>query len=164
VARKLITQAEYARSRNVTRQMVSKEIRQGKYPKHRGCKIDPEEADALLASTRDPARELRKSEPSAATPRTIAPEGFYAARTVREHYAARLAKLEYERECGKLVDVEEVNKSAFEMGRIIRDALLNLPDRLAPILAAESDVHKVHALMMKEIRTRLETLTGHGHA
>jgi hypothetical protein len=52
----------------------------------------------------------------------------------------------------------------FQTGRRIREGLLNLPDRLSDILAAERDQAKIHAIISKEIRQILEALTdGHDH-
>ena len=42
----------------------------------------------------------------------------------------------------------------------LRDSLLNIPDRLAGMLAAESDAQKIHAMLATEIRQALEELTG----
>ena len=49
--------------------------------------------------------------------------------------------------------------AAFRRARIVRDGMLNLPDRLAAILAAEHDTTKVHTLMTTEIRTVLVELS-----
>ena len=42
--------------------------------------------------------------------------------------------------------------------RQVRDSLLNLPDRLAAELAAETNQFKVHQRLVKEIRRALEEL------
>lgn len=59
----------------------------------------------------------------------------------------------------ELIEVVTVEKVVFEKGRQTRDALLSLPDRLAGILAAETDRAKVHATLTKEIHQALEALT-----
>ncbi len=76
---------------------------------------------------------------------------FAQSRAVREAYQARLAKLEYEERIGKLVDAAEVKVRAFKMARSARDALMTLPDRMAPILASSTDVIEVHRLMTEDI-------------
>lgn len=76
---------------------------------------------------------------------------FAQSRAVREAYQARLAKLEYEERSGKLVDAAEVKVRAFKMARSARDALMTLPDRMAPILASSTDVIEVHRLMTEDI-------------
>ncbi len=59
----------------------------------------------------------------------------------------------------KFVDADEIEAVAFR-ARVVRDSLLDIPDRLAAVLAAESDSRKVHALLSAEIRQALEELTG----
>jgi len=74
---------------------------------------------------------------------------------VREHYQARLAKIDYEERIAKLVSGEEVQVAAFNKFRQFRDAMINLPDRLAAMLAAETVEAAVHALLTNEIRKAL---------
>jgi len=45
--------------------------------------------------------------------------------------------------------------AAFNRYRIFRDGMLNIPDRLAAVVAAESDPRRVHELMSTEIRKAL---------
>ena len=80
------------------------------------------------------------------------------ARTESERYKADLRKIELEEKRGQLVSVEEVRKAAFDRGRQMRDAFLNLPDQVGPILAAESSDRQVTLLLTKEIRKILEEL------
>lgn len=85
-----------------------------------------------------------------------------ASRAVREAYQARLARIEYERAIGKLVDADAVKVSAFKTARAVRDGLLNIPDRIAADLAAESDRSRVHAMLSRELRDALRSLSGGG--
>jgi phage terminase Nu1 subunit (DNA packaging protein) len=70
----------------------------------------------------------------------------------------RLAELELEQREGKLVEADVVQREAFKAARQVRDALLNLPDRVAGVLAAETNQFKVHQMLTKEIRRALEDL------
>lgn len=76
----------------------------------------------------------------------------------KEEFRAKLVELEYEERVGTLVKKSEVEKEGFRVARLIRDGVLNVPARLAGILAAESDQHKVHDLLEKELRQALEVL------
>jgi hypothetical protein len=58
-----------------------------------------------------------------------------------------------------LVPVAQVQKDWFEVGRRIRDALLNLPSRLSGPFAAESNQEKIFALFTKEIHVVLTELS-----
>ena len=43
---------------------------------------------------------------------------------------------------------------------MVRDRILNLPDRLAPLLAAESDERRVREMLVVELRTVLADVAG----
>jgi len=79
-------------------------------------------------------------------------------RAIREAYAARLAKLDYEERTGRLVATEEVKVGWFNILRVLRDRILNLPDRLAAVLAAETDPSEVRTILMAEHRSLLADL------
>jgi len=76
----------------------------------------------------------------------------------REHYAAELARLEVLQRRGELLPAAEVRAEAFALARAVRDALLGLPDRLAPMLAATQDAAQCHRLLAEEIRVALRGL------
>ena len=76
---------------------------------------------------------------------------FNEARTKRERYNAELARLEFERLAGKLVDVDEVRAEQFKNARNVRDSLLNIPDRIAPSLVGLSSLHEVRTILTQEI-------------
>ena len=56
--------------------------------------------------------------------------------------------------------VDDVKKAAFGTACRVRDSTLNIPDRVAPILAAEMDAARMHALLTDELRQALEHLAG----
>ena len=76
----------------------------------------------------------------------------------REHYQAELAKLEVDAKRGELVSADAVKKEAFNLGKTVREALVNIPDRLANQLAAESDPATVHMALTQELVLALERL------
>jgi phage terminase Nu1 subunit (DNA packaging protein) len=84
---------------------------------------------------------------------------YAASRAARAGYQARLTKLEFEQKSGKLVDADEVRAQLFALGRRVRDSLLGVPDRLAPILAGETDPAVVHRLLSEEIERGLAELS-----
>lgn len=84
---------------------------------------------------------------------------FHEARTLKERYLAALRKIELDEKTGRLVEVEQVKLAAFNKARQARDTLLNIPDRIAPILAAERDQMKVAELLTRELRDALEGLS-----
>jgi hypothetical protein len=58
---------------------------------------------------------------------------------------------------GELVSVVLVERDHFEAMRTVRDSMLNIPDRVAAELAAESSSTKVHARLDAEIRQALDS-------
>ncbi len=59
---------------------------------------------------------------------------------------------------GELIETCKVEREAFHVARVVRDAMLSLPDRLAGIVTAETDQAKNHALLTKEILAALKGL------
>jgi hypothetical protein len=71
---------------------------------------------------------------------------------------ARSYRLANQQKQGKLYDRAVAKREAFECARTIRDSMLNLPDRLAAELAAETDPARVYARLEAEIRKALAVL------
>lgn len=57
------------------------------------------------------------------------------ARTARESIQARLLEIELKRKTGEVVDAAVVEREAFETARKLRDLILALPGRVAPLVA-----------------------------
>lgn len=77
---------------------------------------------------------------------------YAQARGEREQFQALLAKLEYEKAAGLVVDAEAVKQAAFDAGRRARDLLMTLPARVAPILAAMDSDAEVYDTLDKALR------------
>lgn len=83
----------------------------------------------------------------------------YNVEAARERRAkAQLAELELMQQTGQLVLAKEVESRVFGMARAGREAIMAMPDRLATLLAAESDPGKVHAMLTAECRKVCEHL------
>jgi hypothetical protein len=124
---------------------------------HVGSRGSPIRAKNPPPQTRLPTNtEEADQPPAAATPGTG--PSLATSRAVREAYQARLAKLEWEQKVGKLVEADQVKVRAFNMARAARDALMTMPDRLAPILASSTDVIEVHRLMLEDIERTCQQL------
>jgi len=178
----LITQAEWARRRGFSRQYVRRLVQKGVVRLIDG-KVDQSQADATLNAIREPARAVRRSTPAGtgtakenaidpAKPASQIPEPvsfpqggdlptlLLKTRIKSEVERGKLLELKAKVEAGKYVDADEVKVAAFNKGRVTRDNLLNIPDRLSGMLAAETDAAKVHALLSAEMRQALNALTG----
>jgi hypothetical protein len=101
--------------------------------------------------------EASNGAPAGDTARLVS--SYAGSRAAREGYMARLAKLDYEQRSGKLVEADEVRAQIFALGRRARDRLLGIPDRLASILAGETDRAEIHRLLTEEITRSLTELS-----
>ncbi len=157
----------YARHRGVSHVAVLKAIKTGRIVKEPDGTINPAKADAAWSGNTNQAQQRKKTEePEKQSPKTTKavtdspPVGggpsFAQSRAVREAYNARLAKLEYEEKSGALVRTDNIKVAWFNVLRVLRDRTLNLPDRLAPLLAAESDPKVARDLLDTELRQILD--------
>ncbi|MEO5348004.1 MAG: hypothetical protein H7834_16755 [Magnetococcus sp. YQC-9] len=72
---------------------------------------------------------------------------------------AEITRLDLEERQGKLLRADDVEREAFELGRRVRDRLLNIPSRVSPTIAAETDFKVIERLLTQELRTALEELS-----
>ena len=168
----------YARHRGVSPEAGSKAVKAGRITVEPDGKIDPKRADREWEANTDPSKPLnsvsgnpkhRKPPGSpkipggdveaagGALPGGIPP--YLQSRSIREAYLARLSKLEYEEKTGKLVNIDAVRVVGFNAARQARDKLMNMPDRLSPLLAGMDDSHEIHRLLSAEIRLLCEELS-----
>ena len=81
------------------------------------------------------------------------------AQTLKANYVAALKKIELKEKQGEYLLKSDVEKDAFDMARIIRDAVLNIPDRISAELASIKDIHVISEKLTSELTTCLEELT-----
>ncbi|WP_417026874.1 MULTISPECIES: hypothetical protein [Citrobacter] len=62
------------------------------------------------------------------------------ARRIKENYLALLTKLEFQQKDGQLIELTAAEEVLFNAFRQQRDAWLNWPSRVAPLMAADLDV------------------------
>ena len=171
----------YAQHRGVSHTAVAKAIKAGRISVEPDGKIDPAKADAQWARNTLPSQNLNpgvsKPAPKVATrpvftvssgeaqapleTRAAAPD-YQTSRAIREAYAARLAKLEFEERTGKLISKAEVDVKFFQLARQLRDRLQQIPRKLAPeivaLVVADPDVRGVTDVLEVAIREALEDL------
>jgi hypothetical protein len=152
----VMSQRAYARHRGVAISTVQEAIARGQISTLADGQIDSDAADEEWT------RNTRQAVPPAGSRRAndddidaFGASQYNKARAVREHYQARLAKLEFEEKTGKLIPADEVKVAAFNLFRRYRDHMLNIADRLAAILAAETETAKCYEILATEIRKAL---------
>jgi len=84
---------------------------------------------------------------------------YMQAKTAREVFDAKMSQLDYERESGKLISADAMRSAWATKVANVRDALLQIPSRLAPVLAAESDLIVVTNKLETELRQALAELS-----
>lgn len=152
-ARELITPAEYARRRGVSRPAVSKAIKRCAIPLTNG-RLDPLVADTLWTARTDPDQQRRAlGQQRQPEPPPGAPEvSIEAWRRRREAADAQRAELELRRAAGELVPRDEVLR---ELGKRITDISRQfdaLPDRAAGALGVDvAHARKVRQFLRDEL-------------
>jgi hypothetical protein len=146
-----LTISEYAKRKKLSRQYLYNLIYSGvlaeAIEKTAGIlKIDEKKADKALAL------HIEKKSVSDRD------SSLTAERVRTQSLRARLLEQELQKKTGKLIDVEQVRAAAMETGQMVRDSLLQIPDRISAICAAETDEHKVRLILDEEIRSSLERL------
>jgi hypothetical protein len=150
---------EYGRHRNVSHVAVIKALRAGRIRQNAEGLIDSVRADRDWASNTHPAPGAPRAVPAPVTDDS----GFSRARTVRAHYEALQAKLEYERKSAELLDATEVKIAAYQVDQVFREHMSRIPDAVIARLQAHKtehgsapDEHGAYVILTDEIRTALE--------
>lgn len=150
----LISQAEWARKHGFSRQYANQLVKEGTLKAVEG-KIDEEQADMALAAIRDLSKTEKRSSHESTELSTL----LLKTRIKNEMERGKLLEARAKVEIGELIAVDEVKQAAFNKARIVRDNLLNIPDRVANLLASVDDASKIHELLSQEIRNSLEGLS-----
>lgn len=166
-----VTQAEYARHRQVSRQAVFKAVKSGRIQLTNN-KIDLAIADAHWSAMSDPGSRggpgtgVIGSSILSPTTQTGQPgasgagANYAAARAVTETYRAKLAKFNYEKELGKFVSADEVRIEAFTCARDARNQMLTIADKIASSLSAMTDVQEIRTFLRQHILIACRGLGG----
>ena len=153
MAAQTMTQADYARHRGVSRAMVTKWVNAGTIKRTTRGRIKVAEADAVL----DELATARVQKQEART--TVAGITYTQARTMKEAFAAKMAKLEYEKRQGQLIEKSEAQRQAFNAARRTRDALLAVGSRTAALARAAKSDFEAEQIITREIQNALENLS-----
>lgn len=162
-----MNQSQYAQHSGVDRKTIGRWIKAGRFIVMDGDLIDVEASDAALKKNRDgkdprASNAKKKKTPAVIDEKTpaviddgddeiedtarkiILTEGADLTREeaarVRENYMALLAKLQYEKDSGQTIELVAAEEILFNAFRQQRDAWMNWPSRVAPLMAADLDV------------------------
>jgi hypothetical protein len=84
---------------------------------------------------------------------------YLAAKLATERKRCELLEIRVESARGKLIPSDEVERAMFSKGRIIRDGILNIPNRVAPLLINVPDPAEIYNILMKELQEVLKELS-----
>ena len=155
----MMNQSQYAQHSGVDRKTIGRWIKAGRFIVMDGDLIDVEASDAALKKNRDGKDTRASNAKKKKTPavgddvgdeiedtarKIILTEGADLTREeaarVRENYMALLAKLQYEKDSGQTIELVAAEEILFNAFRQQRDAWMNWPSRVAPLMAADLDV------------------------
>lgn len=126
-------------------------------------KVDAEAATVLYRSrTRSRANQRTpgaQNDANLQTESEDSAQGYWASRARREHAEADLAELKLKQQIGELVLASEVRSSYARRAAALRESLMQISARLAPLVTAETDQAKNQAAIDAEIRGVLEQLS-----
>ena len=148
-----ITKSEFARRHGFSKQYVTELIRIGVIQEING-KLDEDDADYSLSLKQAMGREKRAKNAR----KSDLQELYIKAKLKNEIEKGKILKLEAAEKSQSLIPADQVRETLFRKGRVIRDALLSLPDRVASMLEMQN-AHTIHTTLMKEIRAILEDLS-----
>lgn len=146
-------------------------IREAEATQQWNANTDPVEAarNGKLVTSPQPstsANDARTPDPAtlpAGSGNEVAPasgnQAYLENRAKREQFEASTAELSYLKAVGLVVSANDVRESLFRRYRTLRDKLLNIPDRVATIIAAERDPVVVHKLLTDELKRVLNELS-----
>jgi phage terminase Nu1 subunit (DNA packaging protein) len=131
-------------------------------------RVDFELSDRLIRNTTDLGRAANgaNAKPGREASTPVAPMAdvgrvdaiFRQAQAQERAFNAKLAELEYKKAIGDLVAASDVRAAYTKRAVTLREALLQIPARLAPVLAAETDQAKCHDLIQSELHTVLQQI------
>jgi hypothetical protein len=171
----------YARLRGCSLTAVQKAIASKRITTLADGTIDPERANqqwtkntfaGQTINRQTPASKLSRSgaAPPRASPQApVIPQAgevssdpvaaYLRARAVNETFKAKVSQLEYEERTGKLIQAVRASEYAATFSAIVKDSLMAMPDRLAPMLAAVDDEKAIHRMLAAEVSSLLRKVS-----
>ena len=165
-----MNQSELAERVGVSRQYINKLVLDGKITVTDGH-VDLEEAafefdipKKILEKNIEEmtAAELRGLRDSISSPDQQEPnpnEMYRDARARKTNAEASKKELELREARGELIEAEQVKRDAAHCAKQLQSSILNVPDRVAAQLAAESDYTEVHRILSEALRTALSSVS-----
>lgn len=147
----------YARKRGVTHTAVQRAIADRRLA--RAVVQQPGQPPRILASVADvewvertsPAHSRAAKAVEAGRGPLDAPDDYRRSLVIEKVVKTKLAQVRLDQEQGRLIDAAEATRAQFEIARVVRNQIFELPDRLADELALETDAHRARGILTREI-------------
>jgi hypothetical protein len=165
----------YARMRGCSLTAVQKAIASKRITTLQDGTIDPERANQEWAKNTFACQTIGRRPTAPAPPRggsaqpPVIPQAgevssdpvaaYLRARAVNETFKAKVSQLEYEERTGKLILAVRASEYAATFSAIVKDGLMAMPDRLAPMLAAVDDEKAIHRMLAAEVSVLLRKVS-----
>jgi len=147
----LVSQAEYARMKDVSKVYIGRLVKNGTITLDDSGKIDPDLADKQIENAMPEGIGVKKKKSSSKK------SSFSEAKTHEKRIQVSLLELSYQEKAGELVKAKDVEVAAFSEARKLRDNMLNIPDRISALVAAEDDENVVRQIITDEIEKGLQS-------
>lgn len=128
--------------------------------------LTPEEKEQLEKEKQESFKELEEKKKEAATKNINVGDNidlkdfnYASAKAHREYYMGQIAELDYQIKLGDYILKAKAEEDFFEVARKIRDALLNLPTKLAPRVIGKTETREIQNILMNEIQYVLGNLS-----
>lgn len=150
----LISKSEYARRRGCTEAAVRRAVKDGRISLIDG-KIDPVAADAQWARNSRVRAGSKPTNEARPVDQEDTEGGYWQSRARREAAEAEMAELKLAEQRGALVRTADVRAVFSQRLAGLRNSLLQIPARLSPVMAAESDPARCFEAMQAELHAAL---------
>lgn len=145
-----VSQAKYARMKGVSKVRIGRLVADGIISLDAAGKIDPELADKQIENVMPEGIGNKKR-------KTSKTSSFTEAKISEKRIQVSLLELNYQEKAGLLVKTKDVEAAAFTEARKLRDNMLNIPDRISALVAAEHDENIVRQIITDEIEKGLQS-------
>lgn len=169
-----VRKAQLARELGVSRQAISNLVKRGVLSEDKDGLVDVELARHAIASRVSPDSKTSQALSVVPAPagQPVAPQAlaagqpveelaitnYHVAKTLNESAMAKMNHLKLREMQGELIRVDAVRTAVASAMSMARESLMQIPTRLAAILAGESDASAIHRMLESEIITALQEL------
>jgi hypothetical protein len=159
-----LSEAAAARECGISRQAVHEWVKRGLIAKGPDGLLCAREVQVLRAglhpsskASAPPTVPSPAAPPEPAVPASddAAMTSYHVAKTLREAAEARIAQIKLAELQGQLVRAADIQAELSRIFATFREAMQQIPNRLAAVLAAETDQARVHDALDVEIRSAL---------